>query len=157
MAKIKVKLIKPMNIAYIEHKGPYDQVPFEDYYAKLYAWVKEQKGLRPGFKSLAIYPDDPKATPPEEIRTQVAVPIVGEAKGDDEVKVKELPEMECAIIMHKGSSKEYENTYKELMAWTEQNGYEWAGAPFEVYTKKPKVKNGETIIFSKVHAPVKKK
>ena len=57
----------------------------------------------------------------------------------------------------KGSSEEYGDAYKELAEWTEQNGYEWSAPPFEVYGNKPKVKKGRTIIFSKIHAPIKKK
>jgi AraC family transcriptional regulator len=157
MAKIKVKKVKQMKLAYIEHKGPYDQVPFDEYYAELYGWVKEQKGVHPGFKPLAVYPDDPKATAPEQLRTQVAVPIVGDAKEDDTIKIMEMPAMECAVLEFKGSPEEYGNAYKELAAWTEQNGYDWAAPPFELHTKKPKTKDGKCTMFSKIHAPIKKK
>jgi len=38
-----------------------------------------------------------------------------------------------------------------------QNNYEWAGPAVEVYTKKPKVVGGETMIYAEVQVPVRKK
>jgi effector-binding domain-containing protein len=37
------------------------------------------------------------------------------------------------------------------------HGYEWVGPSFEVYSKKPTMEKGETILYAKVMAPVRKK
>jgi effector-binding domain-containing protein len=38
-----------------------------------------------------------------------------------------------------------------------QNGYEWSGPAIEVYTKKPKIVGGETIIYGEIQVSVTKK
>jgi AraC family transcriptional regulator len=156
MAGIKIKTIKPQKLAYIEHTGDYSSIPYDNYYEKLYSWAKEKK-VRPGFKALGIFHDNPDKTPPEQCRSEICIPIVGEAESDEEIKVKELPTMEVAQIKHKGSSKEYKNTYQNLNEWITQNGYEWAGPSMEVYSKKPITKGEETIISATIQAPIKKK
>lgn len=156
MTGIKIKTIKPQKLAYIEHTGDYSSIPYDNYYEKLYAWAKEKK-IRPGFKALGIFHDDPEKTPPELCKSEICIPIVGEAEDEGEIKVKELPSMEVAQIKHKGSSSEYQNTYKTLNEWITQNGYELAGPSMEVYSKKPKTEGEETIISATIQAPIKKK
>ncbi len=155
-AKIKIKHRKSGNIAYMEHKGPYDSIPFDKYYTDLYSWAKENKA-RPGFKPMAIYMSNPNETPKDELVTLIAIPIgiTIESKGD--VKTKNLPEMDVAVFKHAAPAEEYENSYTDLAKWIEDNGFEVTDPLMEIYGKKPKVKNGKTIIFSDIQFPVKKK
>ena len=41
MDKIKIQKLKPMKLAYIEHIGKYDKVPYDKYVPRLYEWAKE--------------------------------------------------------------------------------------------------------------------
>ncbi|UCE73112.1 MAG: GyrI-like domain-containing protein [Methanomassiliicoccales archaeon] len=156
MAGIKIKTIKAQKLAYLEHTGDYGSIPYDKYFDQLYAWVKEKK-IRPGFKPLGIFHDDPDQTPPEKCRSEICIPIVGDAEPEGDIKIKDLPSMDVAVIKHKGTSKEYQNTYKTLGDWITQNGYEWAGPSMEIYTKKPKAKGDEVMIYATVQVPVKKK
>ncbi|UCG69061.1 MAG: GyrI-like domain-containing protein [Thermoplasmata archaeon] len=156
MAGIKIKTLKPQKLAYLEHTGDYGSIPYDEYFNRLYEWAKE-KNVRPGFKGLGILHDDPQKIPPQDCRSEICIPIVGDAESEGDIKIKELPSMEVAVIKHKGSSKEYPETYKKLNEWIIENGYEWAGPTMEVYTKKPRTKGEETIIYANVQAPVKKK
>ncbi|MEA2054231.1 MAG: GyrI-like domain-containing protein [Candidatus Thermoplasmatota archaeon] len=156
MGKIKLEKTKPIKFAYIEHVGSYGEIPFNEYIPRLYAWAKEKK-VRPGFKTIGIFYDSPEKTPSEECRSEIGIPIKGEANPDEEIKIKELLSMEVATIKHKAPASEYGETYKKLAEWMEENGYEWAGPAVEVYTKKPKVVGNETIIYATVQVPVKKK
>ncbi len=159
MDKIKIEKTKPMKIAYIEHVGAYSEVPFDKYIPRLFEWVKGKK-VRPGFKSLTLCYDNPERTPPEKCRSEIAISIKGTATPDEEVKIKNLPSMEVAVIKHEGPASEYGDTYRKLSQWIEDNGYEWANEPvpaWEEYTKKPKIVNGETILYAKVKVPIKKK
>jgi effector-binding domain-containing protein len=156
MAGIKIKTLKPQKLAYVEHTGDYKSIPYDDYFNQLYAWAKE-KNVRPGFKPLGIFHDNPEKTPPEQCKSEICIPIVGEAESDEDIKIKELPSMEVAVTKHKGTSEEYQNTYRQLNEWITKNGYEWAGPAMEVYTKMPKTVGDQTIIYANVQAPVKKK
>lgn len=156
MAGIKLKTAKSIKLAYLEHTGDYGSIPYDDYFNKLYKWAKEKK-VRPGFKPMGIFHDSPEQTPSEECRSEIGIPIVGDAEPEGDIKIKELPPMEVAVIKHKGSTKEYQDTYRKLNEWITKNGYEWAGPAIEVYTKKPKTVGDETIIYANVQVPVKKK
>ncbi len=156
MTGVKIKTISAQKLAYLEHTGDYGGIPYDQYFEQLYAWAKEKK-VRPGFKPLGIFHDNPEETPPEQCRSEIAIPIVGDADSGEDIKVKELPSMEVAVIKHKGPSEDYKNTYKILGDWITENGYDWAGPCMEVYTKKPKVKGEQTILYATIQAPIKKK
>ncbi len=156
MALIKLKKRKAMKVAYIEHVGAYDTVPFDTIMKKLYAWAKEKK-VRPGFKPLTIYPDDPKVIPASQLRSWVAIPIAGDVANDGEVRIFELQESLTASYKHAAPASEYANSYKALIEWAEKEGYMFIGPPIETYPKKPKVKDDKTIIFAEIQFPVRKK
>ncbi len=43
MTTPKLESRKAANLAYIEHRGPYDKVPWDDYIKRLYAGRKKRK------------------------------------------------------------------------------------------------------------------
>lgn len=155
MKEVEVKKRKACRIAYIEHLGEYSAVPFEKYIPQLYGWAKQNK-VMPGFMPMGIYHDDPEKTSAEKCRSEIAITFKGRAKPGNDIKVRNLPAMNVAVIKHKAPAKEYRETYRKLSEWIVQNGYEWAGPPIEIYTKKPKVEAGETIIYAHIQAPVRK-
>jgi effector-binding domain-containing protein len=155
-SKIKVKTRRGGPYAYIEAKGPYDKIPFDEYFCKLTTWAKESKaGMRGG--PFVIYASDPNVTPPSDLLTKVAFPIGKAVPASGDIKVETLPEMEVASMDHNAPADEYSKSYAELTKWITDNGYQLFGAPIEVYTGKPKVKDGKTIIYSEIQFPVKKK
>lgn len=156
MAEVEIKERGACKLAYIEHVGDHGSIPYDKYISQLYGWAKENK-VRPGFQPLCIFHDCPEKTPPEKCRSEIGILIMGKAKGDKTVKIKDMPAMNVAVIKHKGPGKEYPETYRKLSEWIAQNGYEWVGPSIEIYTKKPKIIGNETIIYAHVLAPVKKK
>jgi len=156
MSSPKVESRKAASIAYIEHLGPYDKVPWEEYMQRLYGWAKGQK-VMPGFYPMAIYHDDPKKTPPERCRSEIAITFKGDGKEQGGVKTRRLPEMTVATISHKGPGSEFQKTYARLMEWITEKWYTVSGPPIEVYTRKPEVVGGVTVLYAKVMMPVKKK
>ena len=156
MAGPKVEERKASNLAYIEYEGPYDKVPWPEYMGKLYGWAKEQK-VMPGFHPMAIYHNSPEDTPPEKLRSDIAITFKGKAKASFGVKTRDLPAMKVATVSHKGPGAEFKNTYAKLTEWIDQRGYKISGPPIEVYGKKPEVIGGVTIIYAKVMMPVSKK
>ena len=156
MDKIKIEKTKPMKLAYIEHVGEYGKIPFDEYIPRLFAWAKDKK-VRPGFKAIGVFHDNPNEKSPAECKSWIGIPIRGEVSPDEEIKIEDMSSMDVAVIKHKGPASEYGETYKKVHGWIEENDYELAGPCLEVYSKKPKVVNGETIIYSKVQVPIKKK
>jgi len=156
MAKVKVETRRPIRIAHIEHAGDYGAIPFDRYIERLYGWAKERK-TRPGFYPMGIFHDPPADTPPAKCRSEIGIPITGDARGSRGIKTKDLPEMKVAAVSFKGPSSEYRKTYDMLSAWVAENGYAWAGPSIEVYTKKPEQVGGTTIMYAKIEAPIRKK
>ncbi|MDD4308031.1 MAG: GyrI-like domain-containing protein [Thermoplasmata archaeon] len=155
MPSVKLKKRKEITVAYIEYVGSYDKIPFDTIMKKLYGWAKDKK-VRPGFKPLTIYPDDPATTSAVNLRSWVGIPIYGNAPEDADIKTTVLCESLIVRLRHAGPASEYSNSYKAIIEWTKAEGYEITGPPAEYYPKKPKVKNGQTIIYADIEFPVKK-
>jgi len=156
MTSPKLETRRAANLAYIEHQGPYDKVPWDNYIKQLYGWAKEQK-VMPGFYPMAIYHDDPEKMAPEKCRSDVAITFKGRAKGQAGVKIRKMPAMKVATISHRAPGSEFKNTYAKLADWIGKKGYKVSGPPIEVYSKKPKVVGDVTILYAKVMMPVRKK
>jgi AraC family transcriptional regulator len=156
MAGPKLEDRKASSIAYIQHEGPYDKIPWQEYIEKLYGWAKEQK-VMPGFYPMGIYHDDPSVVPPEKCRSEIAITFKGEARESAGVKIRHMPAMKVASVSHKGPGSEFQKTYRILGEWIEKKGLEVSGPSMEVYSKRPEVVGGETILYAKVMMPVKNK
>ena len=106
---------------------------------------------------MAIFLDKPDETTPEKCRCEVLVPIKGEAKPEEEIEIREIPSTDVASITHRGLTKDYPKTYEKLRKWVDENGYVYAGSVMEIYLSKPKVVKGETVVFSNIQVPIKRK
>ena len=95
---------KAANFAYIEHQGPYDQVPWDVYIKRLYGWAKEQK-VMPGFYPIAIFYDDPEKNPLKDCRSDIAIAFKGRAKEQAGAKTRLMAAMKVATISHQGPWK----------------------------------------------------
>ncbi len=155
MAGPRLEKRRASNLAYIEIKGPFDKIPWQECIERLYGWAKKQK-VMPGFYPMGIYLDNPKMVPSEECRTQIAITFKGKAQEESGVKIREMPAMNVASISHKGPGSQFKKTYRTLMEWIDKKGYVLSGLPMEIYSKKPEVINGETILYAKILFPVKK-
>ena len=155
MAGVKLESRKAMTVAYMEYKGSYGKIPFDKYMGALYGWAKEQK-VMPGFYPMGVYVSDPKTTPPEECKAEIAISFKGKAKETDGIRIKKVPAMKVASYSHKGPASEYQNSYDKIASWMREKGYDMAGPPIEIYSKKPEMVDGQLIIYTKIMFPVKK-
>jgi len=156
MAGVKLKKSRPCKAAYIQHVGAYDKAPYRDYYDRLFGWAK-QRNLRPAGPPMATFLDKPEETAPEKCRCEILIPIEGQARAEGETKIKEIPSTDVASITHRGPTKDYPKTYEKLHKWIDENGYVSAGPVTEIYLSKPKVVRGETVAFSNIQVPIKRK
>ena len=156
MAGPKLEERKASGLAYIEHRGAFDKIPWQEYIEKLYGWAKEQK-VMPGFHPMGIYHDDPKIVPPEKCRTEIGITFKGKAKESSGVKIRQMPAMKVASISHKAPASEFHKTYATLEEWINNKGLKVSGPPMEVYSKKPETVGGVTILYVKILMPVARK
>lgn len=155
MAEVKLKKSKDMKIAYVKHVGAYDKIPYDKYFEKLFAWIKEKR-LRPAGPPFGIFYDNPEEVSAKKCRSEVGVSIRGNVRSGKDIKVKKVPSATVARIVHRGPMKEYGKTYKKLNQWIAKNGYVWVGPSMEIYLSKPKMVGGKLSIFTVIRVPVKK-
>jgi effector-binding domain-containing protein len=154
--KVKLKKTVACKIAYIQYTGPYEKIPYDDYFDELYAWAKKKK-VEAGMRPLTLYLDRPENTPPEECRSQLAIPIYGNPEPEGDIKIKELPEILAATLTHDGTTQSHIETYKMIKKWIRENGYEQSGATIELYRKDSKQKKGDMLHHTLIQIPIKKK
>ena len=144
---------KEAMLAYVEHRGPYDQLPWDELIPKLYGWAKEQK-VMPGFHPMGIYYDDPNEVPRDRCRSDAAITFKGEAREANGVKIKRMPAVKVATLSFKGPGEEYSKAYKALGDWIREKGYRVTGPSIEVYSKMPEVVDGVKVLYAKIMMPV---
>jgi len=70
--EIKAYVLSGGRMAHVVHKGPYETC--EPTYLALFAWI-EEKGLTICGPIREMYPNDPRLVPPEDIITDIYVPV----------------------------------------------------------------------------------
>jgi effector-binding domain-containing protein len=150
-----VKKSKDMKIAYVKHVGAYNKIPYNKYYEKLFVWIKEKR-LRPVGPPFGIFYDNPEEVPAKKCRSEIGVPIKGNAKSGKDIKVKKVPAATVVRLVHRGPMKDYGKSYKKLNKWIAANGHVWAGPCMETYISKPKMVRGELSVLTVIRVPVKK-
>jgi AraC family transcriptional regulator len=156
MAKPKFEERKESDLAYIEHIGPYDKVPWDELTPRLYGWAKEQK-VMPGFHPMGIYYDDPSQVAPEKRRSEIGITFKGPGKEVPGIKTRHMPAQKVAAVSFKGPSTEYQKAYAEMDRWIDGKGYRASGPCIEIYSKRPEMIDGVMILYSKILIPVETK
>ena len=156
MANPKFENRLETDLAYIEHAGRYDQIPWDKYIPRLYTWAKEQK-VMPGFFPMGIYLDNPTVVSGESCRSEIGITFKRKAMESGGVKIRHMPAQKMATVSFKGPGTEYDKAYAELEKWIDEKGYRVSGPSIEIYSKKPEVIDGITFLYSKILMPVEEK
>ncbi len=142
-----------ITVVYLEKKGPYSETgkAMEELFA-----LMGKKNLKMRNQPMGVYYDDPGKVAPEETHYEVLSQFIGEFKGDDELKVKEMPAQKVAMVLYTGPYEKCEPIYKELYSWIGKNNYEQCGPTMEKYLNDPrKVKPEE--LKTEILVPIKAK
>ncbi len=155
--EVMVKQTKPMTVAFISVKGHFNQIPTA--FGRLYSWITE-KGYKPRGPAIAVYYDVPGQVPDDqlrwELRSQISEDIVAIGPDEQGLGVKRVGAVQVAATMHKGPYEEIEGTYRALMAWVAENGYEINGPPEELYFNDPAEMLPEELL-TEIRIPISKK
>src|SRR5205807_1647862 len=120
---VEVKEMPPMQIVFLRHVGPYDQVGAT--WGKLMSWAGRRGLLGPQMKTIGIVHDDPQVTPPDKVRYDAAVTVSRAVQPEGEFGVLEMPGGKYAVAMHKGPYETLGSTYQRLFgSWLPKSGYE---------------------------------
>lgn len=142
-AKVEVKEMPEIHVAYIRHIGPYkgDQELFARLFGKLCTWAGPRGLLNsPETKFLCIYYDDPEITDQSHLRTDVCITVTSETAVDGEVGKETIPAGKYAIAHFEIQPDEYQDAWDVLYGgWLPESGYQPADGPcYELMLKDPK-------------------
>ena len=100
---------------------------FGTYFSSLYERMAKEELTPDGIRG-AVYYDEEFNRECSDIELIAGVKQTGRA---DKIIKGRL----CASTIHKGAYSSLSDAYGALVAWIEEKGYAWDGAPYEIYTK----------------------
>lgn len=123
--KIELQEVSERNVIAYRKKMGVDE--FGKYYSILYDRVPKERVTPNGIVG-AVYYDKEFDRTCSDIELIVGI---REKEKADRVMEGGL----CAVTVHKGPYSSLPEAYGALVDWIAENGYEWNGAPYDIYTK----------------------
>jgi effector-binding domain-containing protein len=74
----------------------------------------------------------------QDLDIEIGFPVARELPGRGDIQAGEIPGGKAAACLYTGPYEEIEGAYNALFQWVEENGYEVAGAPYEMYLNDPR-------------------
>lgn len=137
MRQIEIVETPPLTLAGVDHVGSYMEI--ERAFGRLHQIFEKHQLYAPGQKMIAVYFDDPTATPTEKLRSFAAMSIADGSGLPEPLQAFALAGGPCAILRHFGPYAEMKASYDWLFGvWLPQSGREAADAlAYEVYVNTP--------------------
>ena len=111
-----------LQVAYIEHVGPYDQIG--QAFPRLMAWAGPRGVFEdPGALVLGVYLDDPEATPADQLRSRACVTVPPGTTGEGDVGTMTLPGGLFAVGHFEIDPSEYGAAWSEVYHYIPQSGH----------------------------------
>ena len=130
---IVVEELAPMRVAGIRHVGPFNQIG--QAFGQL-GQIAGSAGLMqaPGAVMLGVYHDDPRSTPPDQLRSDAAVVVSEDASVPDGLAEQVIAGGRYAKATHIGPFDGLPGAWAELTDWMASEGHRAATGPsLEVY------------------------
>ena len=136
MYPIEIRQDPARRLAAMPHKGPYTDISRA--YDKLGA-ILGTRGLWPQAGAMvAVYYDDPAATPPADLTSHAGVAFGPDVALDAPLEVVHLPAGPHAVLRYQGPYSGLSAAYSHLFGWLPTSGYDPADSPvFEIYLNTP--------------------
>lgn len=152
--KIEVRTIEPMRVAYLRGTGPYQQM-FPPLWRRFCELAGPRGLFTPTARTLSLCLDDPRTTPPEQIRGDACITVGEDFAGDDELKVQSIPGGRHAVATYVGPYSGLPAAWHALLHdWLPANGHRGRGAPgFEIYANDPR-HTPEAELITEIHEPI---
>jgi AraC family transcriptional regulator len=135
---VAIKYMPELRVGTIRHIGPYNQIPLA--FEQLGVIVGRDGLFRhAGAAMLAIYYDDPEATPQDQLRSDAAYVVPEGVPMPRELMEQRLPAGRYATTVHAGSYERLGDTWMRLMGeWLPASGHRIGTTPsYEIYVNNP--------------------
>lgn len=140
--EIKLENLEERHVAYVSFVGNYmgNTQVFKDLFGKLMGFAAPKQLINENTVFLSSYQDDPKTTPPEELRLELCMNVPEDTEVEGEVEKKMLPGGKYAV-MHaelKGA-EEYSPAWNKIVEWVQENNLEidMSRPSYEIYLNNP--------------------
>lgn len=152
----KIIDLEPKQVIYISLSGAYGTLNYEEAYAKLWAFVKENKLFTAGIEHICISYDDPKITESDKQRSDICLAIHKPVKSFGEVGVKEIGGEKYAMFFYQGSYDNLSDVYDTIFSkWLPESGHELRNTfTFEKYRNDCR-KTPPEKLKTKIYIPIK--
>ena len=155
MEDISIVDVKPQTVLGMRRRGPYKEIA--NMIPKLYEYVFGNN-IQPGGPPLFVCHEMSmeqvmKADKENDADVEVAVPIMTEVKGTDNIRCYELSGGKMVKTIHKGPYEDCGPTYEKLFAWINEKGLKITGFTREVYLNDPREISPEEIL-TEIYAPI---
>lgn len=145
------KDIGPEKVAYINYTGNVEDMGM--IIGKLTDWIVKNNINVVG-APFALYYTDPSMVSPDEMEYDVAIPVSGDLKEIDDIKIKEIQKHTVISGIHKGAYSNLPDTYMAIWNYIMENNFEANGVPKEIYLNDPdEVKEDE--LLTEIQFPIK--
>jgi AraC family transcriptional regulator len=136
--QVDIRELPEMRVGSVRHIGPYNQIP--EAFGRL-GRVAGPAGLfqHPEAAMVALYHDDPEATPPDQLRSDAAI-VVGEGTTlPSELEEQRIPAGRYACTVHAGPYEQLGDVWQRFMGeWFPSSGHRIADGPsYELYLNDP--------------------
>ncbi len=141
-AKVEVKDLPEMTVAYVRHIGPYaaNEKLFESLFTKLMQWAGPRDLIKfPETQMMSIYHDNPEITDKSKLRTDCCISVPADTEVDGDIGKSNLPGGKYAMARFELGATEYSEAWQAVMAgWLPESGYQCDDRPcFELYHGSP--------------------
>ena len=153
--EVEITSFDTIKVAYATHYGHYMEC--EVAWNKLMVWGQQKNLLKEETQMFGLCYDDPKETPPEELRYDACISIPENGiEGDENVKILNIENGEYAVTMVKGPYKNLTNVWEKLFVeWLPQSSMKYkTDVPcVERYLNSPKT-TPEDELLTELRMPV---
>jgi AraC family transcriptional regulator len=151
--KIEIKNVEEKKVAYVSVTGPYDQLP--ELFGEVVGYVMKE-GLQITEPPYGTYFNSPMEVSQEELQYEVGIAFTGDADGEGQVKIKEVPSYHVVSTVYKGPYGQAAQIYQALIKYAVENSYDIVGPVTEIYINNP-MEVPESELLTEVQFPVMKK
>lgn len=129
-------------VAFVSYTGNYigNLQIFTELFNKLCGWAGPKGLISPESVFLSSYQDDPKSTPPDELKLDLCMNIPDGTDVDDGIQKKTLPGGKYAVMHAELTGpEEYGPAWNAVVEWVEKNNFEvdMSRPSYEIYLNNP--------------------
>ncbi len=151
---VEIKQMPEQRVAAVRHQGPYNQIG--EAFGRLGA-IAGPAGLfaKPGAAMIALYHDDPEATPVDQLRSDAGVAVTGEAELPKELAEHRLPAGRYAKTVHVGGYDRLGDTWARFLGeWLPESGERLGSGPsYERYVNDPRTTPKDNLL-TEIYVPI---